>query len=124
AVERVGFAGQRLAATALNLGQRPHARMAVHEERPGVDHQHRADARALVEHLERLVEVLLVLGDDQRGAAVLEQIAHLSRRARRIDAVGEDRKSTRLNSSHGSISYAVFCMKKKRITSTRNTTQM
>src|SRR5207245_10575312 len=27
----------------------------------------------------------------------------------------EDRKSTRLNSSHGSISYAVFCLKKNRI---------
>src|SRR5690348_17912119 len=26
---------------------------------------------------------------------------------------GEDRKSTRLNSSHPSISYAVFCLKKK-----------
>src|SRR5699024_12476560 len=26
---------------------------------------------------------------------------------------GGDRKSTRLNSSHGSISYAVFCLKKK-----------
>src|SRR5207245_5884400 len=26
---------------------------------------------------------------------------------------GPDRKSTRLNSSHGSISYAVFCLKKK-----------
>src|SRR2546429_6121209 len=28
-------------------------------------------------------------------------------------APGEDRKSTRLNSSHGYISYAVFCLKKK-----------
>src|SRR2546422_4983990 len=28
--------------------------------------------------------------------------------------VGEDRKSTRLNSSHGYISYAVFCLKKKK----------
>src|SRR5256885_10209805 len=28
--------------------------------------------------------------------------------------VGEDRKSTRLNSSHLVISYAVFCLKKKR----------
>src|SRR5256884_3488305 len=27
--------------------------------------------------------------------------------------VGQDRKSTRLNSSHGYISYAVFCLKKK-----------
>src|SRR5687768_18056223 len=26
--------------------------------------------------------------------------------------IGEDRKSTRLNSSHGYISYAVFCLKK------------
>src|SRR5690242_21496166 len=31
---------------------------------------------------------------------------------RRLDL--EDRKSTRLNSSHMSISYAVFCLKKKR----------
>src|SRR2546429_6173753 len=36
-----------------------------------------------------------------------------------IDAVAEklnvkDRKSTRLNSSHGYISYAVFCLKKKK----------
>src|SRR3712207_7958164 len=27
---------------------------------------------------------------------------------------GEDRKSTRLNSSHANISYAVFCLKKKK----------
>src|SRR2546422_6720835 len=30
-------------------------------------------------------------------------------------ALGGDRKSTRLNSSHGYISYAVFCLKKKKI---------
>src|SRR3712207_8905675 len=29
---------------------------------------------------------------------------------------GLDRKSTRLNSSHANISYAVFCLKKKKIT--------
>src|SRR2546422_2721932 len=28
--------------------------------------------------------------------------------------LGKDRKSTRLNSSHGYISYAVFCLKKKK----------
>src|SRR3712207_7274033 len=28
---------------------------------------------------------------------------------------GEDRKSTRLNSSHANISYAVFCLKKKKL---------
>src|SRR5438552_4464620 len=32
------------------------------------------------------------------------------------DFVVEDRKSTRLNSSHQIISYAVFCLKKKKIT--------
>src|SRR5207249_6485805 len=33
----------------------------------------------------------------------------------RLDGSVEDRKSTRLNSSHVSISYAVFCLKKKKI---------
>src|SRR5258707_2927619 len=32
---------------------------------------------------------------------------------RRIAAKAKDRKSTRLNSSHANISYAVFCLKKK-----------
>src|SRR2546429_4101399 len=39
-------------------------------------------------------------------------------RGRRVSAGGPvphtDRKSTRLNSSHGYISYAVFCLKKKK----------
>src|SRR5437868_9764713 len=35
---------------------------------------------------------------------------------------GGDRKSTRLNSSHVSISYAVFCLKKKRHYHMRSTT--
>src|SRR3712207_8882393 len=47
--------------------------------------------------------------------------AHGVRRPRRPEAVrppgrgqpGRDRKSTRLNSSHANISYAVFCLKKK-----------
>src|SRR5690348_18089506 len=34
---------------------------------------------------------------------------------------GEDRKSTRLNSSHPSISYAVFCLKKKKKKQTKKT---
>src|SRR5947208_5188141 len=46
--------------------------------------------------------------------------AHLPRtfanreRARAVDRHKEDRKSTRLNSSHQIISYAVFCLKKKK----------
>src|SRR2546427_5454070 len=30
------------------------------------------------------------------------------------EVIGQDRKSTRLNSSHSQISYAVFCLKKKK----------
>src|SRR5207245_9481222 len=65
--------------------------------------------------------------DDQRiddPSAVLDdhEAAHDHRARLRIDLddrdvrrVGRrDRKSTRLNSSHGSISYAVFCLKKKK----------
>src|SRR5689334_24654047 len=44
--------------------------------------------------------VTIVAGDDGHG------VTAASKRA-------ADRKSTRLNSSHSSISYAVFCLKKK-----------
>src|SRR3712207_7951423 len=39
---------------------------------------------------------------------------------------GQDRKSTRLNSSHANISYAVFCLKKKKTTNNKHSinTQM
>src|SRR2546422_9140732 len=37
---------------------------------------------------------------------------------RELDERSADRKSTRLNSSHGYISYAVFCLKKKKKQST------
>src|SRR2546429_2364929 len=36
-----------------------------------------------------------------------------SARSHFAESSGRDRKSTRLNSSHGYISYAVFCLKKK-----------
>src|SRR5690348_18204356 len=44
-----------------------------------------------------------------KGRAVAGQRA-------RYPAFARDRKSTRLNSSHPSISYAVFCLKKKKTT--------
>src|SRR2546429_5006626 len=40
--------------------------------------------------------------------------------ARRLRPPTADRKSTRLNSSHGYISYAVFCLKKKKKRTTTN----
>src|SRR3712207_8916451 len=41
-----------------------------------------------------------------------DAFAHACRVAER-EGAGTDRKSTRLNSSHANISYAVFCLKKK-----------
>src|SRR5689334_24487533 len=38
-------------------------------------------------------------------------------------SAGQDRKSTRLNSSHSSISYAVFCLKKKKKKTHKHTEQ-
>src|SRR5207245_10429969 len=49
-----------------------------------------------------------VSAGDPAGRRVERQIGHSQHRR-----LG-DRKSTRLNSSHGSISYAVFCLKKKK----------
>src|SRR3712207_9251669 len=44
----------------------------------------------------------------QKRVAVAPKCAHASR------GYQKDRKSTRLNSSHANISYAVFCLKKKK----------
>src|SRR2546426_7705409 len=52
-------------------------------------------------------------------ADLLERVREL---AREVELDEQDRKSTRLNSSHLVISYAVFCLKKKKkkITYTRS----
>src|SRR2546429_1617809 len=49
-------------------------------------------------------------GDRRRAPGGAEGGRERVRRGR----AGADRKSTRLNSSHGYISYAVFCLKKKK----------
>src|SRR3712207_8169490 len=41
------------------------------------------------------------------------EVGRVSRRGRQTACAVLDRKSTRLNSSHANISYAVFCLKKK-----------
>src|SRR5437764_4765334 len=59
----------------------------------------------------------------QRGSARDSRCGASSRRAPRGDR--RDRKSTRLNSSHRCISYAVFCLKKKKkIADQRRTKKM
>src|SRR5689334_25398685 len=56
------------------------------------------DALPIYEHEQKQMRVEVLRADVQREA----------------EQRHEDRKSTRLNSSHSSISYAVFCLKKKK----------
>src|SRR5256885_10493297 len=51
----------------------------------------------------QLSQLKATIGDGEAGKAIAASAAEL-----------EDRKSTRLNSSHLVISYAVFCLKKKK----------
>src|SRR5690625_7484038 len=65
-------------------------------------------ARGLADYLLNtlsLAEPLVVIGFDARNGS--------RSFAERSAAIMTDRKSTRLNSSHVAISYAVFCLKKK-----------
>src|SRR2546428_2758479 len=52
----------------------------------------------------------------QTGTSIFQKgpSSHARSRTRGLCATWRDRKSTRLNSSHDQISYAVFCLKKKK----------
>src|SRR3712207_7074796 len=52
---------------------------------------------------------------DQQRVLAAVRLRDVHRRLTQDDRL-EDRKSTRLNSSHANISYAVFCLKKKKNT--------
>src|SRR3712207_7089391 len=74
-------------------------------------------------HRQRGEDVFFLTGTDEHGEPVA-QVAEregitprelADRNAERFqDLMPRDRKSTRLNSSHANISYAVFCLKKKK----------
>src|SRR5438034_3009408 len=73
----------------------------------------------LAAHLEESYAVFCKqgLGKEESARRTMEQASDWQDLQRRIIAAKErghlDRKSTRLNSSHTVISYAVFCLKKK-----------
>src|SRR5205814_7599347 len=73
--------------------------------RPDPDHRPRRSAAAVVRPGAAVVPLA--------ARARIDRVPHPARRA------PEDRKSTRLNSSHLGISYAVFCLKKKKKTKKR-----
>src|SRR2546429_2533412 len=68
-------------------------------------------------HVQRVEAVPLVLRFgplDRREPHACEDLFQLiADDGQRMAMAEQDRKSTRLNSSHGYISYAVFCLKKK-----------
>src|SRR2546430_13984540 len=57
---------------------------------------------------------LPVAQQSQCGSRYLDFVSPQQRLERRAVTRPGDRKSTRLNSSHSQISYAVFCLKKKK----------
>src|SRR3712207_8697592 len=74
------------------------------------------DALPISAFLEGLVSrdagALMIGTDSREWWAGRETIMRVFRA--QLAEVGGDRKSTRLNSSHANISYAVFCLKKKK----------
>src|SRR3712207_6936935 len=72
----------------------------------------------------------LIAGEAHHLADVSEDGLRLCLEDRDLAAAGEglgdheDRKSTRLNSSHANISYAVFCLKKKNTPYLRSTNKI
>src|SRR5436309_7794659 len=78
------------------------------------------------EHFRRLRELHFVPVLDAVGDIVaVQRPVHLARvsQGNLGRRVREDRKSTRLNSSHVKISYAVFCLKKKKKNKPRATNE-
>src|SRR5947209_17356733 len=65
------------------------------------------------------LKTMMYLATDRTTA--LREAILCCRKGGTVSVPGVDRKSTRLNSSHANISYAVFCLKKKKI---KNETQI
>src|SRR3712207_7922729 len=69
--------------------------------------------RDVVANAARYVTALKAVFPPARGRHLLGFTVSLTFGARAVVRAELDRKSTRLNSSHANISYAVFCLKKK-----------
>src|SRR5438876_5990212 len=101
-----------------DIGLRPEQRAAITKviqdfQSKVVDLQWR-----MQEQSQRLATLLDKPAVDQTAAlAQVDEVLGVEREVKRAHItllINIDRKSTRLNSSHPSISYAVFCLKKKR----------
>src|SRR2546427_6922366 len=74
----------------------------------------------LVVEQEAIVDLTLEVGAPAEQITVSEEVPLVNTTTASTSGVITDRKSTRLNSSHSQISYAVFCLKKKKNSTTDN----
>src|SRR3712207_7261339 len=85
--------------------------LSLHDALPILSHELRTPLNAVIGFAQQLRK-------NKRGVLGQDELAYLDR----IQRAG-DRKSTRLNSSHANISYAVFCLKKKKLFRSGNSTR-
>src|SRR5947209_18958902 len=97
---RFAFFGTRRASSSTVF---PYTTLFRSRTNPAIDRLHQLTAR-------RGYRIRQMPGGEFVRRADIEQI---SRAPLGFAAPSRDRKSTRLNSSHANISYAVFCLKKK-----------
>src|SRR5439155_19214232 len=113
AVQRLGDNVEVLRGVQRHVDARHSADIAPPQTRAVDDHLTR-DVAGIGAHAGRGAALAVDGGDghvlDDRGTALSRS---LGEGQRGVDGV--DRKSTRLNSSHVAISYAVFCVKKKKL---------
>src|SRR5690625_6198526 len=85
-----------------------------HEEPPRSSESRREEEAAALARTQRCRQRVLPLREPELLDEVGDELAHLRHPVRAGEEEEVDRKSTRLNSSHVAISYAVFCLKKKK----------
>src|SRR5689334_24550630 len=90
----------------------PYTTLFRSEPAVGVSHQQRGKRQRIGNDKQPHAELLGT--DGVRRSAALPNRFHRGGSPYAVGSKKLDRKSTRLNSSHSSISYAVFCLKKKK----------
>src|SRR3989449_426376 len=73
-----------------------------------------AQAEAVMDLIQARTQTGLRVALEQLRGALSDEVGRIREGLTRLLVEVEDRKSTRLNSSHGYISYAVFCLEKKK----------
>src|SRR2546427_3593091 len=116
---------EQFAATAERFPTRPAVEV---QRRDSLDRFTYADLRSMAEHVAGFLAAhgssgasrlgrgdgcAILADNDARWCAAYLGVLQLGCVAVPLDTAYKDRKSTRLNSSHSQISYAVFCLKKK-----------